>query len=66
ARIRSQTVGRAIPRALEEARLVTVDGKKYMVKAGMSEEHIVAEMAADSVYRAAGINVPDTCKKNCT
>ena len=30
-----------------------------MVKAGMSEEHIVAEMAADAVYRAAGINVPE-------
>ena len=41
------------------ARLITApDGKKYVVKAGASEAHVQNEMAADALYRAAGINVP--------
>lgn len=41
------------------ARLITApDGKKYVVKAGASEAHVQNEMAADALYKAAGINVP--------
>lgn len=40
------------------ARLIEVNGKKYVLKGGKTEEHIVSEQAADEAYRAAGIRVP--------
>ena len=40
------------------ARLIEVNGKKYVLKGGATEEHLVSEQAADEAYRAAGIRVP--------
>lgn len=40
------------------ARLIEVNGKKYVLKGGASEEHLISEQAADEAYRAAGIRVP--------
>lgn len=40
------------------ARLIEVNGKRYVLKGGATEEHLVSEQAADEAYRAAGIRVP--------
>lgn len=41
------------------AYLVTIDGKQYVVKPGSSEAHLISEMAADRLYKKAGVAVPD-------
>lgn len=38
--------------------LVDVDGRKFVVKPGASEAHLMSEVAADSAYEAAGLRVP--------
>lgn len=45
------------------AKLVEINGNKYIMKTDnkVSKEHILNEAAADKMYRAAGIRVPD-CK----
>lgn len=40
------------------AYLLEVDGRKYVVKPGANEEHLLNEIAADEAYEAAGLQVP--------
>ena len=53
----TDTLGKALGGSTG-ARLIEVNGKKYVLKGGASEEHLVSEQAADEAYRAAGIRVP--------
>ena len=53
----TSTLGKALGGSTG-ARLIEVNGKKYVLKGGASEEHLVSEQAADEAYRAAGIRVP--------
>ena len=53
----TDTLGKALGGSTG-ARLIEVNGKKYVLKGGASKEHLVSEQAADEAYRAAGIRVP--------